>query len=343
LLLILLLTIGGELHAGSKTDLIYLKNGDRITGEIKELSQGLMRLSTNAIDTIYIKWEDINYIKSDKWLQVELTDGARFFGQAPVPDESKNMLIIQTQRGPVELDFNDVVRMEQIKVDETFWQRVDGNIKLGYNYTQASDVGTLNASVSTSYRTREYLASASFNSTLTNNSAGDDTKRADLTGTYLRFKGERWFWFGSLSAQTNEELGIDLRLIGSGGMGRYFKQTAKTEWFAALGLAANVEQTVEDADANSENEASWEGLIQSEWTFFRLYSPKSRWKIKAQLYPGISDTERNRGNLDLSFSQEFFKDLFWDMSFYYSYDSKPPESALSKEDYGIVTSVGYTF
>ena len=44
---------------------IYLKNGDRITGEIKELSYGELRLSTNEMGSIEIKWEGIARIESD--------------------------------------------------------------------------------------------------------------------------------------------------------------------------------------------------------------------------------------------------------------------------------------
>jgi len=329
--------------AGKKTDLIYLKNGDRITGEVKELSQGLMRLKTDALDTVYIKWEDINHIKSDKWLQVELTDGTRFFGQSPEPSEESHQLVLQTQRGPVTLDFDDIVRLEQIKVDEKLWKRLDTKIKLGYNFTKASDVATTNINASTTYRTREFLTSLSLDATRTRKGEGDDTKRADLTFAYLRFKKNRWFWFGSASAQTNEELGIAGRLLGSGGLGRYLRQSSKTDWFLSAGLAANLEKTVSDELDNRQNEASWEGLIQTEWNFYRLYTPKSNWRVRMQLYPGITDTDRNRGNLDVTFQQEFFKDLFWDLSFYYTYDSKPPETASAKDDYGIVTSVGYTF
>jgi len=338
-----LLLVSIDSYASKKTDKIFLRNGDRITGEIKELSQGLIRLKTDAIDTIYIKWEDIRHIDSDKWLQIELTDGTRFFGKTPETQDNPDAFSMQTTRGQVELEFKDVVRLEQINVDETFWQRLDNSLKVGFNYTKASDVANLNVNASSKYRTKEFQTSVSLDSTITRKSEGDDTKRADLTATYLRFKPNRWFWFASGSGQTNEELGIDLRAIASGGMGRYVMQTARTEWMVAAGLAANLEKTLSDDNFDSDDEASWEGLIQTEWVFFKLYSPKSRWRLRAQLYPGITDSDRNRGNLDLGFSQEFFKDLFWDMSFYFSYDSNPPETALAKEDYGVNTSIGYSF
>jgi hypothetical protein len=330
-------------YAGPKTDLIYLKNGDRVTGDIKELAQGQLRLSTDAFDTIFIKWSDINYISSDKWLQVELTDGTRFFGQTPEPEEGSDKFTLQTSRGNVSVDPSDVVRVESISINENFWQRLDGSVSVGFNYTQASDVAQFNLNAETAYRTRKYLASVSLDTNLTRKAEGTDTQRADLTATYLRFRNNRWFWYGSGSAQTNEELGIDFRLLSSGGIGRYLAQTARTDLQLALGLAANLEKTTSDMKTDSENDASWEGVISAEWKFYNLHTPKSNWRIGGQFYPGITDTDRNRGNLSINFSQEFWKDLFWDMNFYYSYDSKPPETALSKEDFGITTSIGYSF
>jgi hypothetical protein len=38
--------------ARSKTDLVFLVNGDRLTGEIKQLDRGILNLSTNALSTV---------------------------------------------------------------------------------------------------------------------------------------------------------------------------------------------------------------------------------------------------------------------------------------------------
>ena len=42
-----------------KSDTIHLANGDRITGEIKKLEQGKLRLKTSALDTVYVQWDEI--------------------------------------------------------------------------------------------------------------------------------------------------------------------------------------------------------------------------------------------------------------------------------------------
>ena len=46
--------------------------------------------------------------------------------------------------------------------------------------------------------------------------------------------------------------------------------------------------------------------------------------------------------LDFALRRELITDLFVEISVYDSYDSKPPEDGETN-DYGIVTSLGYTF
>jgi len=62
--------------------IVYLKNGDRVTGEIKDLIRGEMRLKTDTFGTIYVKWQDVERIKTDRRLQVEQVSGQRYFGPA---------------------------------------------------------------------------------------------------------------------------------------------------------------------------------------------------------------------------------------------------------------------
>jgi hypothetical protein len=82
LLLALCLTSTDAL-ATRKTDIVYLKNGDKITGEFKELVQGELKLSTAEMGSVYIKWNGIARIESDKYIEMELLDGTRVFGQLP--------------------------------------------------------------------------------------------------------------------------------------------------------------------------------------------------------------------------------------------------------------------
>ena len=55
-----------------KTDILTLRNGDVITGEIKGLNRNKLEFSTPRMSTVYIEWQEIARINSDKVFQVEL-------------------------------------------------------------------------------------------------------------------------------------------------------------------------------------------------------------------------------------------------------------------------------
>ena len=66
--------------AASKTDTVLFKNGDKLTGEIKSLKRGQLNLNTEATGTIGIEWDKVANVISNQQIQVETTNGARYFG-----------------------------------------------------------------------------------------------------------------------------------------------------------------------------------------------------------------------------------------------------------------------
>ena len=320
-----------------KTDLIYLENGDRVTGEIKELEQGRLRLKTDIFGTIYVNWEDIDRVYSEKWIQIEMSDGTCMFGQMPESDTG-GIIQLNTLKGPQEVELDTVVRAEVIMTDQSFWQRLDKNLRFGLNYTKASKVGIVNIAADSTFRSQKYRVTAALNTIVTRQGGGNDSRQGDLSGTVLWYRPDRWFWFGSTALQTNDELGIDLRGLFTAGTGRFVMQTKGMELYLAAGLAANQELTVE-----SENDTALEGLLQAEWNFFKLHTPKSNIKASLSLFPGITETDRFRGDFNIELRQEFIEDLFWELRFYLNYDSNPPQGAAANEDYGVITSLGYSF
>jgi hypothetical protein len=53
-----LLLIAANVFA-AKSDVVVLQNGDRITGEVKELKRGQLRLDTEEAGTICVEWDKI--------------------------------------------------------------------------------------------------------------------------------------------------------------------------------------------------------------------------------------------------------------------------------------------
>jgi uncharacterized protein DUF481 len=325
---------------GQRTDVIYMKNGDRLTGEIKEMLLGEVYFETSSYGNIKVKWKDIRRIDSDKHIQFETVDGSRYFGTVDGDSQDGVVTVISAGRES-ELDFDRIVHFEQINRDQSFWDRLDKNLRLGFSYTQASDILRWNVATGLELREKKFKADVEFQSFVTNNSDGKDSRRANLGGGYTRYLRSRFLWSVSADVQTNDELGVDRRFLVKGGFGRYIWQTQATELSAAIGLAANWEASIGDVSNSSETVANMEGVVSLDWTYFRLGLPESRYAAKLEYFPGLTDTGRNRANLTFNFKQEFVEDLFWNMEFYGSYDSRPPSGAQSTTDYGVITSLEF--
>ena len=74
---ILLQLMSTSVIGRDKTDVIILKNGDHITGEIKSLARGKMSLSTDSMGTVSIEWEDVEQVTSHWFFEVETETGLR--------------------------------------------------------------------------------------------------------------------------------------------------------------------------------------------------------------------------------------------------------------------------
>ncbi len=85
--------LAGPVVAAPKTDVIVLLNGDRITGEVKELARGMLKFKTDTMDTLYIQWDKILSLQSRQRLEVELANGVRYFGSAEPTSEPGQLLI----------------------------------------------------------------------------------------------------------------------------------------------------------------------------------------------------------------------------------------------------------
>lgn len=326
--------------AGEKTDVITLNNGDYLTGEIKNMDFGRLRLSTDSMDTVYIEWNDIVQVISKRSFEVELETGFRLFGSlAAAPEPGK--LIVVGEGWTEAFEMAKVVRITPI--EDTFWDRIDGSVSLGLSYTKSSAVGQYNFDGRAYYRTRERQIDLSLSTinTRTKDQTGahETTKRADLTSNYWHFWGNRWFTRGGISLQRNDELGIDLRVLAGGAGGRHLIQTNRTRFSALAGLVVNREWV-----AGSEPDGtSVEGVIGAQFSAFTYSTPKTDISTTLSAFPSITESGRYRIEFDCRLNREIVADFFVNLTGYVSYDSEPPSAEASKSDYGTVFGIGYSF
>ena len=321
-----------------KTDKILLDNNDWITGEIKKMNFAKVNFSTEAAGTIQIKWDRIFRLKSDKYFEIYLGKGIRYFGSLDVTETDDNYkVVIVSEQVDVVIDMNRIVEITPIK--SRFWGKMDGNIDAGFSYTKGSEVRQWNSSFRLDYRPTNSLTTISGNSIYTEQPERDPTSKQDLGLSYKRFKGKNWAYTGFGGFQQNSELGINLRSSLGFGMSKSWLKSNLQRFISTVGAIINREQ---GADEN-ESSNNVEGIVRTEYKVFRYRDPEIDITAYFDLFPSFTVAGRMRTDLDIKLKFELFNDFYLGFSFYHNLDTKPPESAISGSDWGITTSIGYSF
>jgi hypothetical protein len=322
--------------ARDKTDVIEVKNGDRIRGEIVTLEYGKLKFKTDSLGTLYIEWPDVVSVDSRYSFYVESIGGRRHFGALSAGGEPGEIKVtsgtsLQT------LSIVDITRIDQ--VEQGFRDRIDGSFSVGFNYAKSTDITVSSVRANARYRSELNVASVTADYNSTTDSGGQSNNRLQLgySHQYLRPRGR--FWIGGTSFERNEELGLDGRLQLAGGFGRYVRQTS----FSEIGIYGGVALNQEWLRGDGESQQTLEAVIGSVWRIFRFSDPETSLTSGFIVYPGLSEWGRVRTDLNVSLRRELIEDLFFDLSLYHSYDSEPPTDEAAKDDYGIVTSLGYSF
>lgn len=330
------IALSGACWARDKTDVIHMTNGDRLTGEIKQLEHGKLLVSTDAMGQVLIEWDDIATIDSNFEFQFERTDGTRITGTVAKSPAEKE-IVLTTGEQTIEFAHENIVRISQI--EDGFWERLKGSLSFGYSFTKASNVAQGNLGFHATHRTEIRSFSLDGSTIITSDQANEGTQRSNLNFDMTRFRKNRWFNSYLLGFESNDELGLSLRSSIGAGVGRYLIQTNSSELAVVGGAIGTAETLVGDASSQE----NIEGLIGLDYSRYIFDDPSVDLSARLAVYPSITDSGRTRAQFDINFRWEMIKDLFWDLNYYNTYDSDPPSGSTSTTDYGVVTSLGWSF
>jgi putative salt-induced outer membrane protein YdiY len=266
-----------------------------------------------------------------------MADGARCPGTLTMP-MADGTLVVTNDGEARRLSMNDVVWIDPLKLDEARIKRWDGSVSAGFDKTKANNDTSLSASFDARRRGQDFQLN--FNGSLFSRSQdeAEDTVRANFGTVYRGLLEDRWYWAGLGSLERNDEQAIDLRTLAGAGYGRFLVQTGRSLWSATAGIVVVNEQRAGTESA----ETNLEALLNTEFEFFTYDTPKTSLTTSLTVFPSLTENGRVRTNADVALRRELIEDLFVELSVYDTYDTDPPEEG-EKNDYGIVTSLGYSF
>ncbi len=316
-----------------RTDIIIMNNGDHITGEIKKMQFGMVTFKTDDAGTLNIKWDKIRHMISKNIFEVEVQDGRIYYGALDTTYSVRQMIV----KGANQVKFLFKIYVVSITpIKETFWDILDGYVKLGFNYAKGTATGQLTFGGNANYRTRHGNTELNLESIVSFREKQESSRKQDLTLIYQRFLKNKWLLGSSVGLEQNTELGIKLRTSLNAGGGYSIVQSNENSFFGLIGLSVNRESFTD----TSKPTFNLEALLALNYQLFIYDSPKTSLKTNFNVFPGMTDWGRIRLNYDITLSWEIIIDLYWDLSGYYSYDNKPTRNA-SSDDYGINTSFKY--
>jgi hypothetical protein len=318
--------------AAARSDVVVMKNGNRITCEIKNLQFGYLEVETDSLGTLSIVWLDVASVTSVNHFVIQTAAGDRFVGELISPAPGK----MQVGGPGIELDLASVVeiRSDRAKV----WQRIDGSLEIGFNLARANQQRQWALNGDAQYSGQEWFHLGSLSSSYTAQQDVKSTSRNYLSIQSGRMLQRRWFYGGVVEVQQDEELGLELRIGLGGGVGRRLVQSNRRSFVVFGGSLLTRERFVD-----VETKTNLEGYLMARFDGFRRRSPKVDTTISLTFLPSFTDPGRVRSQLNVSTSIEVIHNFYLGLTGFNTLDSRPPDPTLPKNDYGVSPSVRWTF
>lgn len=144
-------------------DVIVMTNGDRLTGEVKGLQNGVLYVKTVYLaDKIGVDWAQVQAVESSADYQITLVNGIHMTGKItrePNNESSPREFLIMTISGNTRVPASNVAGISTQK--ETFWRQLSGSMEAGYSFTSGNSQTTITTDASANYANPNWNTGAS--------------------------------------------------------------------------------------------------------------------------------------------------------------------------------------
>jgi hypothetical protein len=330
-----LLAFAPQAGGAVKTDIIVLTNGDRITGEIRGLSNGILTYKTDDMGTLSVEWERIIRISSAWPFILEDLRGRRYTGALhETPKDGEVMVLAES--GPVTLRLGDIVGI--VRFGKRLGQRFQGNLDLGFSLQKAQKYTQLNVAANITYLSQKWELKTDFSSYFTSQEDVQDIKKNFLNFNVMRLLKKRWTAAGFWQFEQNTELNLSLRVLAGAGFGRYFLRTNRN----VLSAVAAVDVTRENYMDETESKTNMEGVLGADFNAFRYWFPNMSVSSSFYAYPSLTEKGRIRLSFKTTIRYEVFRRFFVSLGFSDSYDSQPGGETTTKNDYSLTFGISWS-
>jgi len=320
-----------------RNDVVIMKNGDRLSGEVKKLEAGVLYIDMPYVSgSVGVDWSQVEKVQSAVSFQVVLSDGRRMSGtfeKKSSPEQPKADVSIRGQNAEIVTSSDQVVKLESEK--ESFWRQLKGSIDFGYDFTSGNNQTALTSDGSVTYTRTMWSATTSYNAQFSGQSGGSQSNLLDFQTAGERYLNKNSFVLGLGDFLHSSQQELNLRTTLGGGYGRFWIRTNQN----VLRWITGTVYTHEDFVGHPSDE-NIEGLLGLQYQLFHF----DRYNLQSQVlvFPGLSDYGRVRITTKNAFTVKLVNNFHTELSFWDNFDSRPPVTS-KRNELGISSSLGWTF
>ena len=329
--------------APAHADLITMKNGDRITGEIQEIWDGDVVIEPEYDDDtqISISLDNVAYIESEREFEIEMADGREVIAKLSGRGAGGKQLL-EIDGKSTSITFDQLEELDEIDSYYDWDSRIDFNFAMNKGNTESLNTKFFGESI---LKLGDHRHLADF--TLTREEQNSITTRESdlLRYNYNWLFGEVWFLGGSASAERDPIRDLDHRFIAGVTIGRdiWNKPRRAMNFQIGLGYLTEASSPVDDlgnplpSTSNESIAAIWQYRFRYDLfgDDLELYHNNSlNWNITGRTNAVIKTVTGLRYEItDL---------LYLNTSVDFDYESEPAGEA-ENEDLAVVIGLGVEF
>ncbi|MDM9630896.1 DUF481 domain-containing protein [Robiginitalea aurantiaca] len=320
-----------------KTDTIVHTNGNILKGDFKKMEYGIVTWKMDGMGTISVEIPFVSTIVSQKQFEIVMKNGTIYYSSFEASD-STGAVLINLAEEKKELNIDDIVEIHPIQ--GSFLQRFSGNISLGGNFSKSSQLTTVAFSGNLQFRNKKTSLNTDWFLNLSYQNDSLITNNSEVNLNWQHLFENKWSSLVGLGRSQNLQLGIKERYNLTVGA---IKDVTNTTWSRLYMFGGVTGISEKSFDTNTATQNDIAGLIRLSYDIFKYTNPKISLKSNISYIPYFTSDNRYRVSFNLNPNVSVFNNNFKvGFNFYYNYDSSPPASSLSNDDYGINLQLTYT-
>lgn len=337
--IVTLAVLAGAIVGTAQADVVYLNNGDRVSGTVMSATGGVITLSTPSMGSLTIPLTEVATFTTDKPVELHLNDGA-VLKEPVVAGGGGQIGTGEVGKGEgQEIPLTSIKSINPASTDDIKWK---GSVTAGAIAARGNtNTDAANAGLDALRRSAEDRLTLNGAYNYSRENTHDQGARVTmenwlLAAKYDYFLTEKWYVYGNVKAERDHLANLDLRLTPGAGLGYQWLESEKVNFNTEAGLTWVYERYT-DPVVTREYVAG-----RFAYHYDRQINENLKFVHNFEVLPSLEFAGDFLLTADAGLRATLTKDFFGEAKVQLQYNSQPAEDT-EKTDVRYMLNVGWGF